>query len=269
MDRLSVQKKLSVVRMYLSGLSYDEIAARTGVSKGAVANIVSELKAGKFPEAADAAEHIELLRELSLDLKGAKLAPGQCAGGLMVLTRIRECGLEPADIDRWPMILKSLSNEEDAQEFLRQVYSIQEVQKRTGLSLDALDDRVHKQERKAAELEPLTRKLDSCKKEVAKLAKQRDELAGAVASLDEKNKLLSPRVKDLERRERDLSRRVNDLEPRAERAEATLSTLNKEVQKLLNIGLSLEALAEFSQRLRAVAQHHSVRPVELNDYSMT
>ena len=75
MEKLSAQRKLAVVRQYLSGQSYDEIAARSGVSKGTVANVVTELKARKFPEAANVAEHIELLRELSIDLKRSKLTP--------------------------------------------------------------------------------------------------------------------------------------------------------------------------------------------------
>jgi len=33
MERLTAKKKLSVVKLYLSGLSYDDIAARSGVSK--------------------------------------------------------------------------------------------------------------------------------------------------------------------------------------------------------------------------------------------
>jgi hypothetical protein len=41
----------------------------------------------------------------------------------MVLARINECGLDPADIDRWPLILKSIGSDYDAQEFIRLVYS--------------------------------------------------------------------------------------------------------------------------------------------------
>ena len=53
MDRLSPKKKVAVVRDYLSGLSYDEIAAKHGVSKGTVSNVVADLKAGRFPEVGD------------------------------------------------------------------------------------------------------------------------------------------------------------------------------------------------------------------------
>jgi transcriptional regulator with XRE-family HTH domain len=143
MERLTAKKKLAVIRLYLSGLSYDEIAVKCGVSKGTVANVVAELKAGTVPEAADVAEQIELLRELSIDLKQSKLTPGQCATGLILLTRITECGLDPADIDRWPLILKAVPTDDDAGEFVRLIYSIQEVQKRSGLGPEALDKKVH------------------------------------------------------------------------------------------------------------------------------
>ena len=73
MEKLTTKKKLAAVRLYLSGMSYDEIAAKTGISKGMVAKIVAELKAGGFPEAADVGEQIQVLRELSLDLKHSGL----------------------------------------------------------------------------------------------------------------------------------------------------------------------------------------------------
>ncbi|MBE9501287.1 MAG: helix-turn-helix domain-containing protein [Chloroflexi bacterium] len=263
MEKLTAKKKLTVVRQYLSGLSYDEIAARTGVSKGTVANVVADLKAGSFPEAADVGEHIELLRELSIDMKRSKLSPGQCATGLLLFSRISECGLDPADIDRWPMILKSVRNEDDAKEFVHLVYSIQEVQQRSDLSLEALDNKVHELERKATDLEPMSDKLKDCKKQLAELTKQREGLASAVAILEQKYELLTPRVKDLEKREEHLSRRITDIEPKAQKAETTLSAVKGEIQKLKDIGFTLRELAEFNEKLQVIAQHHVIEPSEL------
>ena len=263
MERLTAKKKLAVVRLYLSGLSYDDIAARSGVSKGTVANVVADLKAGSFPEAADVGEHIELLRELSFDLKRSKLTPGQCAAGLIFLNRISECGLDPADIDRWPMILKSVRNQDDAKEFVQLVYSIQQVQQRSGLSLEALDNKVRELERKAADLEPISDKVKDCKKQLAELTRQREELASSVAMLEQKSKLLTPRAKDLERREQTLSRRIADMEPKAQKAEIILSALKGEMQKLEDIGFSLRELVEFHEKLQVIAQHHAIEPAEL------
>ena len=59
MEKVTTAKRLLIVKLYLSGLSYDEIATKCGVSKGTVANVIAELRAGKFPEAADVGEHIE------------------------------------------------------------------------------------------------------------------------------------------------------------------------------------------------------------------
>ncbi len=67
MDKLSTKKRLNIVTQYLSGLHYDEVADKSGVSKGTVANVVADLRAGRFPEAANGAEHIDLLLELSRD----------------------------------------------------------------------------------------------------------------------------------------------------------------------------------------------------------
>jgi transposase len=263
MERLTAKKKLTVIRLYFSGLPYDEIAAKCGVSKGTVANVVAEVKAGTIAEAADTPEHIELLRDLSVELRQSNLTPGQCAVGLILLTRINECGLDPADIDRWPMILKAVRNEDDAKEFIRLIYSIQEVQKRSGLGIEALDKKVHELEKKAADLEPVSDKLKDSKKELAALTKQRDELANSVAILEQKEEMLTRRVKELEKREENLSRRINDMEPKAEKAQSTISALKREAQKLEDLGLSLKELAEFNEKLRQIAQHHSIKPSEL------
>jgi len=265
MERLTAKKKLAVVRLYLSGLSYDDIAARSGVSKGTVANVATDLKAGMIPEAADVGEYIELLRELSFDLKRAELTPGQCAVGLILLKQISECGLDPADINRWPMILKSVRNEDDINEFVRLVYSIQQVQQRSGLSLEALDNKVQELEKKAADLEPISDKLEDYKKQLTELTRQREELSSAVALLEQKNELLSPRIQDLERREQTLSRRISDMEPKAKKAEITLSTLKGEMQKLEDIGFTLRELAEFNEKLGVIAQHHTIKPSELRN----
>ncbi len=96
MEKFSAKKKTAVIK--LSGLSYGEIAAKTAVSKGTVANIVAELKAGAFPEAADVTEQVELLRELSLELEHSGLSPGQCTVDLAVLGHIKECGPDAADM---------------------------------------------------------------------------------------------------------------------------------------------------------------------------
>ena len=65
MEKLSIQKHTAIVRLYLNGLPYSQIVAKTGVAKGTVANVIADLKAGQFPDAQLPAEQIELLHELA------------------------------------------------------------------------------------------------------------------------------------------------------------------------------------------------------------
>ena len=265
MEKLTTQKKVAVVKQYLSGLSYDEIAAKTGISKGSIANVITELKAGAIPEAANLAEQIEMLRELSTDLKQSKLTPGQCIIGTAVLNRINECGLDPADIDRWPLILKSSGNADQVPEFIRLVYDIQEVMKKTGVGLEELHDNVQATEKKAAELEPILKQCQATKKQVAELTAQRNKLTGLVGGLEQKYALLNPRVNDMEKHEQSLSQRIKDLEARAAIAELSITTINKEKQKLLGIGLSLEELGEFNEKARSVALRHHIKAADIRN----
>jgi len=157
-----------------------------------VANIVAELKAGGFPEAADVGEQTELLRELSLDIKHSGLTSGQCAVGLAVLNRINECGLDAADIGRWPAILKAAESEQGAKEFVEIVYRIQEAQEKMGLTLEEADDKLHELEMKTAELEPALKQIKDYRHEIRELVKTRDKITPVASSLEQKYGLLSP-----------------------------------------------------------------------------
>jgi chromosome segregation ATPase len=185
--------------------------------------------------------------------------------GLAVLNRINECGLDAADIGRWPDILKAAGGEDKAKEFTELVYRIQEAQKKTGLTLEEADDKLHELEMKAAEVEPVTKHLEELRKEITELAKRRDELVPLVKDLDQKYDLLNPRVKDMEKREGELLRRIKDEEEKTEKAEAALATWSKERQKLQKTGLSLEALTEFNDRTRAIATRHHIAAADLRD----
>lgn len=265
MEKLSPNKRDSVVKDYLSALPYGDIATKNHVSTGTVANVVADLKGGKFPEALTGREQIELLRELSINLKHSNLTPGQCIIGIAVLNRINECGLEPADIGRWPLILKSVGNAEQVPEFIRLVYGIQGVMKKTGMNLEELHDNVLELEKKTASLGPMLKQYRNSKKQVAELTSQRDKLTSSIAQLEKEYALLNPRVKDLQERDRELSHRVKDLETRAVKAELSITTINKEKQKLLETGLSLEALGEFKDKVQSVAQRHHINTAAIKD----
>jgi len=131
MDRISAGKQAAMVRLYFNGLSYDEIAARSGVAKGTVANVINDLKAGRVPEARDLAEQVEMLRELAGELRRANLTVGQAATHLALLSHLQELGIEPADIKHWATMCRELAAPgTDAKLFVHATMSLEHLRER-------------------------------------------------------------------------------------------------------------------------------------------
>jgi len=260
MEKLSLRKQAMIVRLYLNGLSYGEIAAKVGVSKGTVANIIAELKAGRFPEAGDVSDQIELLRELAVDLRKSGLTPGRSLAGSTVLSRLLELGLEPADIERFTALCKTLTPETDTQSFVKAALDLAALEKRTGLSFHDLKEKAHDLEQAVADLEPLAQQVQEHREQLKELGEQRQRLTDEVTELEKRLQSLSPKVKDNEKRETELFHRVQELEQRAQAADERLATARKDLQVLSGIGLSLEDLSGFTQRLSGIAQRHGIKP---------
>lgn len=260
MEELTLKKKLQVVYLYFSGLSFDQMVAKTGISKGSVGNIINELKAGNFPEAADVTDQIETLREIAVDLAKMKMPAGKSAVGIALLKRIYELGLDPADIERWPLLLHSIKTQDDAQELIQAAYTVRDIQQESGLSLPALEDKVKQLGDKAKEFETVTVKIGEVKTQMTDLAAKKKDLSVEVSSLEDKYKWLIPRVEELENREAGLLNHHKAMLKEESEAKTTIATLNGQLKKLQKTGLSIEGLVDFNQKLETVAKHHGLKP---------
>jgi len=230
------------------------------VSKGTVANVIAELKAGRFPEASDVREQIEFLRELAVDLRKSRLTPGRAVVGIAVLCRLQELAVEPADIERFTTVCHTLTQETDIQAFVKAAMDIAALEKRTSLSFYDLEKKAHDLEQAVTNLEPLAQQVREHREQIKKLGEQRQRLTDEVTELERHAESLGQDVKEKEKREEHLSSRVQQLEDRAEAADERLVTARKDLQALSGIGLSLEDLSGFTQRLCGIAQRHGIDP---------
>lgn len=260
MDKLSLKKKLYVIRLYMEGMSYDEIAAKANISKGTVFNIITELRLGYFPEYGDLSEQLELLRELAVDLRRSRITPLQAAVGISVLSRLQELGVEPNEIEVLSGLCRTLTAEgTDIQSFIRTGLLLKEVQKSTGLSLDDLESKVKDLEESVSQLEPLAKEAAEREVELAKLEEKRQSFTEKVANLEKRYSILQDNVKQKERRETVLSNRVKSLEDRAESADERLTVSRGDLKILSGLGISPDNLTAFSQRIKIIAQCHSMK----------
>lgn len=260
MELLSTKKRLQVIQLYFSGISFDQISLKTGISKGSVTNIVNELKAGNFPEAADLTDQIQTLRDLAVDLEKLKLTAAKSAVGSALLKRTYELNMDPADMERWPLLLNSIKSQDDAQELMEAAYSVRGIQQETGLSLSALEDKVKNISEKAKEFENVTIKIGEAKTLMKNLNTQKEKLTTEVTSLEEKYNWLIPRVQELENREAGLLKHHEAMLKEEYEAKTTIATLNNLLKKLQKTGLSVDEMSDFNKKLETVAKHHGLKP---------
>jgi chromosome segregation ATPase len=266
MQKLSLSKQLAVVRLYLSGFSYDEIATRAGVGKGTVANVVGDLKAGRILDGQEPIEQLELLRNLAIELRRLKLTLGQAVTGIAIVSHLEELEIEPSEIERYVAMCRHLAGDEtQAQVLVRSALYLEQLEERTGLSAEALEDKVRTLQEEVARLEPLVQELKESRHEVKNLQKQRRNLADEIGQLEKRHRPLSQSVVEKEQREAELSNRVQNLEQRAQAADERLGLARSELQTLTALGLSLDDLPGLVQRLGGVAQRHGIEPGALRD----
>ena len=183
MLELSGTKKTAIASMYFRGSCYDEIATKNNVSKASVANIVSDIKAGLFPEAAGLGEEIDLLREAATDLKQARLTPVQAIVGLSLLSTLNKLNIEPSELDKFQSLIKTFAAPgTDVPALVKAALALDEVQKTTGLSVPELEAKAASLREEVAKLGPLANEFKNKKKE---LAQTQDTLEKVTAEVQE------------------------------------------------------------------------------------
>jgi predicted nucleic acid-binding Zn-ribbon protein len=266
MQALSLRKRLAVIQHVLRGDSYDVTATRTGVSKGGVAGVIADLKAGLIPEVQEPAELIDLLREVAVECRKANITPERAMIGLIVLSRLQELQIEPAEIDRWAAVYRQLGQDAATiQAFIRTALLVEEVRGHFGLTIEGLEARVQALQKELARLEPTAKELRQCEKSLQDLQKREKAAAVEIVQLEKRRDELRVEVAGKEKRETELARRVEVLEKRAHAAEGKLAAARNGLALLEKLGLSPEGLSGFAQRVDGIAQRHGMKPEALRD----
>ena len=266
MEKISSKKRLGIIRQYLEGFSYDTISKRSGVSKGSVTNIISELKAGHILDIQEPVEELATIREVATDLKRHNLTPGEAIVGISAFRRLQELGVEPSDIQSWAAIFRELApSEAELKAFTHTALALQDIQKRTGLSFEALEEKAGGLEKEVGRLEPIAEELRKCPQEIEELKQRRQDLADAISQLEKVHKPLHQSVTQLERREKTLTNRVQGLEEKAQAADEKIASARRDMKVLAELGISQDELPGLVNRLTGIAQRHGIGSGELRD----
>ena len=154
--------KDEVIRLYLQGLSRDDIARTCGVAEGTVSNIIDDWKRKlDIPD-------VQSLRDLAVNLKRYGIDAAQCAKGLGVLNTMRKLGV----------------NEDQFESFILEVY--ENCFQRAGLTSENIASN-------SQSLIKLSKDIP-----IAKIPEYIEEKKQAITKLDGEIKLLKENKEGLE-----------------------------------------------------------------------
>jgi len=170
MKGISYNKKMSVIKLLIQGLSYNDVHAKTNVSTGAISNIWSELKAGQYPEVCSITEDLEALRELSVQIHQTKHSPIQASVGLAVVARLGQLGMEPKEIEKCHTLTQALAPDgSDPKVFVAAAVKLTEIKEQTGLDYEQITSKAQEAEEKAKMRDTLIKDITQRKKEKAEV----------------------------------------------------------------------------------------------------
>lgn len=140
MVEIPAERRMRVLKLYFAGLPYDDIAAKAGVAKGSVVNIIEELRNGSYPAFERVLDQVDQLRELVVDLRKSGLGLSEASLGLSLFRRLRDLKVEPQEIERWIKLCRNLSSPDyPADKFVQACLRIVGLEEETGLSYEELE----------------------------------------------------------------------------------------------------------------------------------
>jgi hypothetical protein len=166
--------KSLVIQQWLEGVRRDTIAANTGVSAGAVTNIISEWRAAVGSANADE------LRELGTSLRRVGITPGQCAHGFRVAMNMRKLGVTENNFESFIVDVYNRCKDEglSSEEFAELLKDMVEFSKANDVPLSEISEHIRQKgdekNRLEGEIRDLRVKLKALENEKVASVQRRD-----------------------------------------------------------------------------------------------
>lgn len=265
MKVLSEKKKLEILRLFLEGYSYDDISTKSDVAKGSVVNVVNDLRAGRFPAFTDVAELIDVLRELSTELRRRGGGVSEALLGTAFFFRLNEIGVTPDKVWLWVAMCQEMSPlEAPLEEFTAAALELFRLSQETGESYDSVAAKWSGLRTESESLEQKIEELRSAKKE---LEMTQAALTDECQTLEEKKEALDRAVTEfatrhdtLQKESIDLETRCQGLKTEVEALQAKLTILVPQMERLDALGFSHSELETLRIKLEGLASSEGLTP---------
>ncbi len=99
MKELSQNIREQTVKLFLQGVTYDDISWKLRTAKGSVVNIIDEFRDGKLSLPDDITDYVDELRHAAVDLKKHEVTVGQMRSFLRIHNRLKSLGEDDEGIE--------------------------------------------------------------------------------------------------------------------------------------------------------------------------
>ncbi|MBA7645279.1 hypothetical protein ES703_53034 [subsurface metagenome] len=259
--------KEKVVRLFLAGHSYEDIAQQLDIAKGSVTNIIDEFRDGQILIPGDMADYVNELRRITVDSRKYQVSLNQLRSYQKLHNKLHDMGADSEKVEQWLDFLQIVAASDSARgkydEYIDIVGWIVDVSAKTGKNCkEILDDYEEKLgfweyvndeiDAKKAELEKLK---SECTKESERINKQ---IATLKQTLSQTEEMYSKRKKEAEARLEEYLTR-NKLS--WEKAETVIAAMTEEL--IDGADVPAQELDNFYEKLRqAGSLFNTVRQLE-------
>jgi DNA-binding XRE family transcriptional regulator len=251
MRELSPQQKNMVIKMFLEGYSYDEIANKFGVAKGSITNIVEEVRTGSLSLPSDIARYVDDLRKIAVDMKKSNTNISELLPCLTIHSKLKSMGIRDHQIDSWLDICRQIASEDVSnRQFAKTALELARLMSKTGMSYESLVADYAKQ----SELLKSTQvKIANYKRRIKELrrnlTKQQKHNAKSIQLLEKELAVATENHnKSKERMKADLDKHLAENKLSWEKVDLVIALLNK---KLSEAGLTETQVKEVSEEIAA------------------
>jgi len=268
MKGLTERKKLQILKLFLEGYSYDDISNKNDVAKGTVVNVVNDFRAARFPAFTDVAELVDVLRELSVELRRRGGGVSEALLGNAFFFRLNEMGVTPEKLWLWEAMCREMSpSEEHLQEFTAAALELFRLSQETGESYNSIAVKWSELHTESESLEQGMEGLKSAKEELettqANLTKDVQRLMEEKDALDRAVAELSTRRETLKKENSQLETTCHSLTTEVEQLQAKSTILGPVVERLDTLGFSKSELETLRVKLDGFASGHGLTSEQL------
>lgn len=234
MRELNRDIKLQVIKLFLLGWTFDEIAQRLGIAKGSVVNIINDYREGRLSIPADMTEHADALRRTAVDLRKHQTTVSQLQVYIEIHEKVTEMGVDKDDVIQWLDVSRDIASSVNSDgQFVKYALELARLRSETGLSYDEI---IADYKEKNARRDDLNKEIDEKITDLNEIKRQHEE--EEKRAREEKvsiNKQRQAAQDSLDRRKNEIEAELNEYMKQNKlswsKVNTVLAIFNREIKK--------------------------------------